>query len=102
MPATQPRPDRIPEPQPENARQAVAMTRDDHQWRRAVLDINSTDGIKRNIDALWAAINRLAGYIDGDRPSERPGDVSHVPHERPQTEAERQANNQTMETAKVV
>lgn len=82
-PQTNDRPDRIPEPQPENARQAVAMVRDDHQWKPAVLDINSTDGIKRNIEALWAAIHRLAAYIDGDKadakPAPRPVDLGRQP-----------------------
>lgn len=89
MPASQPRPDRIPEPQPENARQAVAMTRDDHQWRRAVLDINSTDGIKRNIDALWAAINRLAEFVDGDS-TDTPAKASTdpKPYQAPKTQAD--------------
>lgn len=70
MPTPQPndRPDRIPEPKPENARQTVALVRDDHRWLDKPLDLNSTDGIKRNIEALWSAIHRLAGYIDGDKP----------------------------------
>lgn len=101
MPTPTNRPDRIPEPQPENARQAVAMTRDDHQWRRAVLDINSTDGIKRNIEALWAVVNRLAGYIDGPDPSQRTDGVQPEPYQTPQTEADRQAKNQPTSPAAV-
>lgn len=60
-------PNRIPEPQPQNAKQAVALVRDDHQWEDKPLDLTTTDGIKRNIEAMWAAINRLASYIDGDK-----------------------------------
>lgn len=59
-----------PEPQPETAKQAVAMVREDHRWVKAMPDINSTDGIKRNIEALWAAIDRLAAFVDGDKPTD--------------------------------
>ncbi len=66
--ATEPKPVTLPDPKPENAKQAVLMVRDDAQWVLAKPDINSTDGIKRNIEALWSAINRLAAYVDGDKP----------------------------------
>ncbi len=56
-----------PEPKPESAQQAVAMVKDDHSWIAAPPDVNSTDGIKKNIAALWASINRLAAYVDGDK-----------------------------------
>lgn len=59
----------IPAPQPENARQAIHLVRDDHAWLRRDLDLNTTDGIQRNIRALWAAVDRLAGYVDGQRPT---------------------------------
>lgn len=58
----------LPDPKPENAKQAVLMVRDDHNWVEAKPDLNSTDGIKKNITALWAAIDRLAAYVDGDKP----------------------------------
>ncbi len=59
----------LPEHKPETAQQAIAMTRDDHNWAPNPPDVNSTDGIKRNITALWDAINRLAAYVDGDKTS---------------------------------
>lgn len=55
-------------PKPENAKQAVLMVKDDHNYVVSRPDITSTDGIKRNITALWAAIDRLAAYVDGDKP----------------------------------
>lgn len=58
---------KLPDPQPESAKQAVLMVRDDHNWIEAKPDLNSTDGIKKNITALWAAIDRLAAYVDGDK-----------------------------------
>ena len=70
--ATEPKPVKLPDPKPENAKQAVLMVRDDHSWIEAKPDVNSTDGIKRNIEALWAAINRLAAYIDGDTAADKP------------------------------
>ncbi len=72
----------LPEPKPENAKQAVAMVRDDAKWVLAKPDINSTDGIKRNIEALWSAINRLAAYVDGDKP-DAPAKVATTPAPKP-------------------
>lgn len=100
MPTT--KPDRIPEPQPENARQAVMLVRDDHRWKEATLDLNSTDGIKRNIQALWAAVDRLAGYVDGTDTSQRTDGVQAEPYQTPQTKAERQANQQATDAPKSV
>jgi len=85
----------IPDPQPENAKQAVAMVRDDHNWVEAKPDLNSTDGIKKNITALWAAIERLAAYIDGDSKKS----PTAKPYQAPQTTADRQANQQTPASA---
>lgn len=76
----------VPTPSPKNARQAVAITRDDHNWKLAKPDLNSTDGIKRNIEALWATIDRLAAYVDGD---------SQDPN-APQDDADRQAYERSM------
>lgn len=84
-------PHAVPVPEPTSARQAVAMTRDDHNWVEAKPDLHSTDGIKKNITALWAAIERLAAYVDGD--SQDPA--------IPQTEADRQANGQSTDQATV-
>ncbi len=66
MATTEQKPVTLPDPQPENAKQAVLMVRDDHNWIESRPDLNSTDGIKKNITALWAAIERLAAYVDGD------------------------------------
>lgn len=98
MPAIQQRPDRIPEPQPQNARQTVALVRDDHRWKDAPLDLNSTDGIKRNIEALWATINGLAAYVDGDRPSERPSDVQPSPYQTPDRKSELERTTEPVKT----
>lgn len=64
--ATEPKPTGVPDPKPQSAQQAVAMVKEDANWVAAVPDLNSTDGIKKNITALWDAIHRLAAYIDGD------------------------------------
>ncbi len=70
MASTDPRPlAPLPDdPKPTSAKQAVEMVREDAKWVASKPDLNSTDGIKRNIEALWAAIGRLAAYIDGDSP----------------------------------
>jgi hypothetical protein len=44
------------------------MVKDDATWVQAKPDINSTDGIKKNITALWDGLHRLAAYVDGDKP----------------------------------
>lgn len=78
----------LPDPQPENACQAVAMVRDDARWVSSKPDLNSTDGIKRNVEALWAAIDRLAAYIDNASPS-RPA------NQHPDRDAEHKRNGNT-------
>lgn len=77
--ATASKPVVLPDPQPENAKQAVLMVRDDHNWIEARADLNSTDGIRRNITALWAAIDRLAAYVDGDKTDRRPDRIADRP-----------------------
>ncbi len=90
MATAEQKPVTLPDPQPENAKQAVLMVRDDHSWIEARPDLNSTDGIKRNITALWAAIERLAAYVDGD--SKNASKVQPAPYKAPaaQTDFERQ------------
>lgn len=96
MPNPNQRPDRIPEPQPENARQAVMLVRDDHRWKEATLDLNSTDGIKRNIQALWAAVDRLAAFVDGDKPDTASTNqsVQAKPDQAPHVQTEFERNQQ--------
>ncbi len=81
----------LPDPQPENAKKAVAMVRDDAKWVLARPDLNSTDGIKRNIEALWSAITRLAEYVDGD--SKNTADFQSKPYQTPKAETERNGNH---------
>lgn len=89
MTETDLRPSELPDqPKPENAKQAVAMVRDDARWVLARPDLNSTDGIKRNIEALWAAINRLAEYVDG-------GSTQTPAYQAPKTQTERNGNHNT-------
>jgi hypothetical protein len=50
------------------ANEVIAATRDDHNWRHDAttrLDITSTGGIQRNIQALWSAVQALADHADG-------------------------------------
>lgn len=84
--ATASQPVTLPDPQPENAKQAVLMVRDDHSWIEAKPDLNSTDGIKRNITALWAAIERLAAYVDGDKTDAPAKPVYVAPTPAPRTD----------------
>lgn len=47
------------------ANEVIASTRDDHNWRHDPLDVTSTGGIQRNIQALWSAVQALADHADG-------------------------------------
>jgi hypothetical protein len=51
--------------QPKTANEVLTATRDDHNWSRTEVDINTTGGIQRAIKAQWHAIQALADYIDG-------------------------------------
>lgn len=82
----------VPAPAPRNAREAVILAKDDHAWARRDLDLHTTDGIQRNIRALWAAVDRLAGYVDGDHPSENPDDMKPAPDHPPQVSPEFNGN----------
>lgn len=90
----------VPTPAPRNAKEAVALSRDDHAWARRELDLHSTDGIQRNIRALWAAIDRLAAYVDGDRPSENPDDVQPAPDQAPQSAIDLNGPSHSVDTSR--
>lgn len=102
--ATANAPVKLPDPKPENAKQAVLMTRDDHNWIEARPDLNSTDGIKRNITALWAAVERLAAYIDGDKTDtaspKQP--VQTKPYQAPHAQADFERQQQTPDRGQFV
>lgn len=70
----------LPTPEPATARQRVLMTRDDHAWKRAELDTSTTEGIRRNIEALWAAMRDLADYVDGRHPAYDEPDSTKQPN----------------------
>lgn len=53
-------------PAPATAKEALQFTMEDRNWKHDPIDLNSTDGIKRNIDALWASLKALADYVDGE------------------------------------
>lgn len=103
--ATAVQPVTLPDPQPENAKQAVLMVRDDHNWVEAKPDLNSTDGIKKNITALWAAINRLAAYVDGDKtgtPTSPKQPVQAKPYQAPHVQTEFERNQQPADRTQFV
>lgn len=51
--------------QTRSAREVLAATREDHNWKPDPIDLTSTGGIQRAITAQWHAIEALADYIDG-------------------------------------
>lgn len=51
-----------------SANDALAGAYDDHEWTPAVLDTNTTEGIKNTLKAHAAAIQALANHIDGVKP----------------------------------
>lgn len=50
---------------PASANSVLAECYDDHDWRPAVLDTNTTEGIRNTLKAHAAAIQALADQIDG-------------------------------------
>lgn len=54
-----------PKAVPVTANESLALAYEDHQWTEAVLDTNTTDGIKRTLKAHAAAIQALADHMDG-------------------------------------
>lgn len=50
---------------PVTANESLALAYDDHAWTEAVIDDNTTPGIKRTLKAHAAAIQALADMIDG-------------------------------------
>lgn len=50
---------------PASANSVLAACYDDHDWRPAVLDTNTTEGIRNTLKAHAAAIQALADHIDG-------------------------------------
>lgn len=47
------------------ANEALAAAYDDHNWKPAVLDTNTTEGIRNTLKAHAAALQALADHIDG-------------------------------------
>lgn len=95
-------PHAVPVAEPTSARQAVAMTRDDHNWVEAKPDLHSTGGIQKNITALWAAIERLAAYIDGDNTPDSPEQpVQDKAYQAPKVQTEFERNQQAAERPNV-
>lgn len=48
-----------------SANEALAATYEDHEWTPAVLDTNTTEGIRNTLKAHGAAIQALADHMDG-------------------------------------
>lgn len=69
---------------PNSANSILAEAYDDHNWKPAVLDTNTTEGIKNTLKAQAAAIQALADRIDGiHKAYTKP----NRPVSRPQTDA---------------
>jgi hypothetical protein len=50
---------------PKSANEVLARLRDDHDWRHDPVNLTTTDGIKRAIEAQSHAIQAIADYVDG-------------------------------------
>ncbi len=54
-----------PKAVPVTANESLALAYEDHAWTPAVIDANTTEGIKNTLKAHAAAIQALADHIDG-------------------------------------
>lgn len=52
------------------AHEVLNATMEDHAWKAEPLTLDSTDGIRRTLQAQGRAIAALADYIDGKMPDE--------------------------------
>lgn len=51
--------------EPKTANEVLAAVREDQNWRHEEMNVHSTGGIQRNIEALWNSLQALADHIDG-------------------------------------
>lgn len=52
------------------AHEVLNATMEDHAWKAEPLTLDSTDGIRRTLQAQGKAIAALADYIDGKLPDD--------------------------------